>query len=411
MPTIEKRGHNSWRLEVEDGRDANGKRIRWRKTITIEDEALLKTTRKLQDYLQNELMKFRQEIESGQYIKPDRTTFDEFVQTWKTNYADSHLGEYTRRNYLYIIKSHLFPAFGSMELNKIKTMHVVSFLSRLRTSEGRLDGKDMPLSTNSILNIYKTLKSILDCATKWKLIPSNPMDGVDRPVADKSEKKALKQRKHSYSKSEVESLIAALFDEPEQWRLYFMGALLGGFRRSELLAVEWSQVDFELGSIHVTKQISMNENGQRKEAELKTEESEAFVAMPRWYMNALWQFREQWIKEKWHLMQNNLWRGGDKQFLFHNGTGLHFYPSAPTQRWIDFLDKHDLPRIRLHDLRHTTAMLLLEDGADMKAVQERLRHARLSTTSDFYTHESELINRRTADRLEKLNPFKNSSQA
>ena len=72
--------------------------------------------------------------------------------------------------------------------------------------------------------------------------------------------------------------------------------------------------------------------------------------------------------------------------------------------------KHNLPHIRLHDLRHTTATLLREDGASLKDIQERLRHTRLSTTADLYTHESELVSRETADRLEKLNPFQTHSQ-
>ncbi len=71
--------------------------------------------------------------------------------------------------------------------------------------------------------------------------------------------------------------------------------------------------------------------------------------------------------------------------------------------------QHDLPHIRLYHLRYTTAMLLREDGADLKAI--RLRHTRLSTTADFYTHESELMSRKTADRLKKLNPFGRSQSS
>lgn len=404
MPSIEKRSANSWRLIVSNGFDSIGKQVLERKTIRVEDEALLKTKRKLQDYLNMELMKFQQEVESGEYVKPDRTTFADFVPTWKKNYADTHLGAYTRKNYLSIINGRLIPAFGHMPLHKIKTMHVVNFMTSLRAPDGRQDGKDKPLSTNTLLNIYKTLKSILDAATKWRVISSNPMDGVDRPAADKREKRELKSRKKAYTRSETEQLIVALADEPAHWRLYFLGVVLGGFRRGEMLGIEWPQVDFEHGGLHIEKQISLDEDGEAVEAEVKTEESEGFVPMPQWYMDELTEYRRAWIKERWTLQQSTKWNGGEKEYVFHNGTGDHFYPDVATRRWSKFLSKHDLPRIRLHDLRHTTAMVLREQGADIKSIQERLRHTRLSTTADLYTHESELVSRETADRLEQLRP-------
>jgi len=270
-----------------------------------------------------------------------------------------------------------------------------------------MDGTS-PLQLITILNIYKALKSILDAAEKWRIISSNPMNGVDRPVADKKEKRALRTTKRSYTRSESEQLILALGDESDLWRMYFLGVLLGGFRRGEMLAVEWPRVDFEHGGLYIEKQISLDEQGRSVEVEVKTEESEAFVPMPRWYMAELAQYKKTWNKER--LQQGGRWRGVDKQYLFHSGHGEKFYPDTPSHRWRKILAKHDLPVIRLHDLRHTTAMLLREDGVDMKSIQERLRHTRLSTTADLYTHESELVSRETADRLEKLNPFPTHSK-
>jgi len=411
MASIEKRGDNVWRLTVECGYDATGKRIRYRKTVRIDDETLLKSKRRLQDYLNAESAKFRQEVETGLYVKPEHITFSEFVGLWKKNYADLYLGAYTRRHYMNMLHAHVLPVFGSMELHKIKTMHIVSFLTHLRSPEGRKDGKDKPLAANSQLNIYKALKSVLDAAERWRVIADNPIKGVKRPAPDKAERKALRSRKKAYTKSEVEVLIEKLLDEPPHWRLYYLGIVLGGFRRGEMLGMEWPQVDFERGGLHVEKQISLDEQGRPVEADLKTEESRAFVPMPRWYMNELSKYREIWIKERWHLQQSGKWQGGEKQFLFHNGFGEKYYPSTPSLHWRRFLDKHGLPRIRLHDLRHTTATILREDGADLKSIQERLRHTRLSITADLYTHETEAVSRETADRLEKLNPFRSRSQS
>lgn len=408
MPNIEQRGKRSWRLTVEGGYDGSGNREQIRKTIRIDDDELLKPTKtanvRLQDYLRLELAKFQVEVESGQYVKPERLTFTDFVPKWKANYANAHLGEYTRLNYMRTINHYLIPEFGHVQMQKIKTMHLVAFFTRLRSPEARQDGQDKPLATNTLLNVYKALKSILDAACKWQIIAANPMDGVDRPRPSKTEKRALRATKRAYTRAEASKLITALADEPEHWGLYFLGVLLGGFRRGEMLGLEWVAVDQDKVGLLIEKQISLDENGQRIETDLKTEESHGFVAMPRWYMEELKTFRETWIRRKWDAQNAKKWLGGDKEYVFHNGKGIPYYPDAASKRWRRFLDQHDLPRIRLHDLRHTAAMLLREDGVDLKTIQERLRHSRLSTTADLYTHESETVSREAADRLESLKP-------
>jgi len=353
--------------------------------------------------LEDRLAEFKREVLSGEYVKPSKITFQAFVPIWRENYALKNLGAYTRRNYMGIIESRLIPEFGHHELENIKTMHIVEYFSRLRKTDARKDNRSIPLSTNTLLNIYKVLKSILDNAKKWNLIAVNPMDGVDRPIPAKTEKREMKQRKRSYGAAEAEKAIAALYQEPETWRLYFIGVLLGGFRRGEYLATEWNQVDFKLGGIQVEKQITFDEDGNAIEGELKTEESEAFVPMPQWYMDELKKFRKKWIAQRNEV--GTQWRGGDKQYVFHSGFGGKYYPNTPSLTWRRILKRHDLPPIRLHDLRHSTSKILREDGVDLKAIQERLRHTRLETTANIYTAKSEKISRYTANRLEKLNPF------
>ncbi len=404
MANIEKRGESSWRLSLDVGFDANGKRVQHRKTVRVDDPDILKSKKKLEAYLQAQYVAFREQVESGQYIKPDRSTFEDFVAVWKANYADHKLGAYTRRNYNYVITSRLLPEFGHMELRKIQTMHIVAFLTKLRDPENRQDGHHKPLSTNTQLNIYKTLKSILDAAVKWKVIEKNPMDGVDRPAPDKVEKKELRTKKRSYTPEEADQLVVALQDEPFSWRMYILGLMIGGFRRGELLGLEWPEVDFEQNGLHIRKQISVNEKGRAVEAELKTESSEGFVSMPGWYMRDLARYRKQWLEDR--VAYGDKWIEG-KQYVFCGDYGKMRYPNTPTMYWHRFLERHsELPFIRLHDLRHTAAMLLRDEGVDLKTIQERLRHSKLSTTADFYAHESEKISRQAADHLERFDPKK-----
>ncbi|BFH65409.1 hypothetical protein PAJ34TS1_60010 [Paenibacillus azoreducens] len=123
--------------------------------------------------------------------------------------------------------------------------------------------------------------------------------------------------------------------------------------------------------------------------------------MPKWYMDELKRYEREWRKER---MSCKNWLGEDKQYIFHGGRGIMYYPSTPTGTWSKFLEKNGLPHVKLHGLRHTAGMLLRESGADLKTIQERLRHTKLDTTANIYTHKSEAISRAAADQLEELNP-------
>lgn len=397
MANWKQRGENSYRLIAELGYDANGKRLRQTTTITLDHKPR-------KGELDLAAAKFEEEVKNGEWVKSGAKGFEAFVQDWKQNYANHNLGDYTRKIYMAYINTHLIPTFGRYQLDKITTMQIVKFMTGLRSPDARKDKRKKPLSTNTLLNIYKALKSILDCAHEWRVIAKNPMEGVSRPKADKKEKKELKSRKKSYTAVEAAEVISKLYEGPTVWKLYFVGVLLGGFRRGEMLGVEWPAVDFEHGGIYVEKQISFDEEGKSVEAELKTEESEAFVPMPRWYIEELKIYKREWMKHKMSCDPDD-WKGGDKQYLFHGGSGEKYYPNTPSLTWRRFLDKNELPRIRLHDLRHTTAMLLREYGADLKTIQELLRHSKLATTTDIYMQrDTTIINRGSADLFDALNP-------
>jgi len=123
------------------------------------------------------------------------------------------------------------------------------------------------------------------------------------------------------------------------------------------LAVEWSDVDYERGAIWIEHQITFDEEGNKIEAEVKTEESEGRVYMPQWYMEELKRFERMWKKEQ---LSCKKWLGGDKQYVFHSGQGVMYSPSTPTLTWRRFLAKLKLPHVKLHGLRHTAGMLLRE---------------------------------------------------
>lgn len=388
MASIEKRGKNSYRLVVELGYDGSGKRIKKTKTVHVKNMTLAK----------KELAKFIVEVEAGQYISPQKMSFEQFVQNeWFPKYAEKNLALTTRKKYMTHLRNHIFPVFGRRKLQDIKTLHLVTFMNDLQEKGERKDGMDGKLSGSTLFDIYKVLRSIFSRATEWKAISANPMDGVKPP-------KVKKREPQFYGEDEARIVIQALYEEPIQWRLYFLGAMLGGFRRGELTALEWDDVNFEENTIVIKKSISYTENSEAVVKGTKTDESERVVVMPDWYMRELKKLYVEWKKEK--LMAGDRWEGGNHQYVFHNGFGKPYYYTTPTQRWKRFLSRHQFRYIRLHDLRHTAATLLIEAGVDLKAVQERLGHSTYKVTADIYAHVTKKMAREAANKLEKLDPAK-----
>lgn len=294
MASIEKRGTNSWRLVVEVGYDSKGKRVKRTKTVRVEDQALIKTTKKLREFLETELHKFKIEVEAGEYIVPQKMTLDQFVQDeWIPKYASKteNLSPLTFRNYVSHFDTHISPSLGHKHLGDIKTLHVVTFIDDLGKPGARKDGKEGRLSNGTIQYIYRVLKNILERAKEWGLIKVNPIIGVKKPKVGRPEI-------HFYDEVEAQEVISALDKEPRTWRLFILGSMIGGFRRGELLALEWTDVDFDNMTLSINKSISLTVDGHAVEKEPKSKSSIRIVDMPEWYMDELKIHKHEWKKEK-----------------------------------------------------------------------------------------------------------------
>lgn len=408
--SIEKRGVYKWRLRVDLGIQTDNKRNRPSVTIEIDDPSLMKmsekctgykdASRSLRDYLDDQLSDFKRRVLSGEYIQADKMTFKEFVENeWKPKYAshEDNLSPLAFKNYCGHIKKHIMPVFGEKELSEIKTLHIVTFVNNLSKPGARKDGKGDTLSSGTIQFIHRVLKNILTRATEWQLIKNNPMEGVKKP-------KVVQSEFDFYDEAEAKEVIAALYQESRRWRLFILGAMIGGCRRGELIGLEWTDVDFENKTISINKSISLTEKSMAVEKGPKSKSSKRTIDMPDWYIDELETHKREWELEKKKAIIAGEWVGGERTYVFHAGQGKPFYHSYPTEWWRKFLKRHGLKRIRLHDLRHSSATLLIEAGASLKAIQKRLGHAKHQTTADIYAHVTKKVSRDTAEKFDKFAP-------
>ncbi len=398
MASIQKRGENSYLLVVETGYDAKGKRKRKTKTIRVEDPTLLRAPKRLENYLNEELLKFKIKVEAGAYIAPEKMRFKHFVQEWDLKFAQNQLAVTTRSKYMDHLNNHIIPYFDQMWMDKILTVHIEEFLIHLSMPGVRKDGKkDEGLSDRTISDAYDALKSIFKKAKDWKVIEENPMDSVEKP-------KYKKKEMNYYEEEEAEQVIIALYNDLSlMWRIYFLGAMIGGMRRGELTALEWKDIDFDKLTITVRQNIPKYVDKKPVIKEPKNGESRV-IGMPSWYMDELKEYKTKWDKNRNILTLKKEWEGGDYEFLFHAGSGKPLYFTTPTTKWNRFIKRNKLKHIRLHDLRHTMVTLLIQAGANMKAISNRAGHRDTKVTDSTYGHVTKSLNRDTAEKFDKFNP-------
>lgn len=387
MASLQKRGNDSWLLVVEAGTNSDGSRRRLTKTVKAKG---IREARKL-------LAEFETEVEIGHYIAPEKMSFAAFVEEWKEKYAQHELGIKTLDIYSRFLKNRILPVFGHMRLDKIQTFHVVNFISELNKEGSRQDGKKGNLSSGTVQYTHRIIKNIFSRAMEWKLIKSNP-------AADIKKIKVKRKEIEVYDEDEVTVLFELLEKEPLKWRIIIMLAITTALRRGELVGLEWKHIDLDKGILEVKQSISHSVNGQRIISEPKTAKSKRKVSLSD---NVIEHLKEYYLESrKKRLALGDTWKGGEHFFVFSNDEGNAYYPETPYLWFRNFLKKHGLKYIRFHDLRHTSATLLINKGVHAKLISERLGHSNISTTMNVYGHALQSADRDAANKLDSLVPPK-----
>ena len=211
------------------------------------------------------------------------------------------------------------------------------------------------------------------------LIPFNPADRVERPRAEK-------HLGSYYSSSELEMLFEASLDH--KLGLFIQMAAFYGLRRSELLGLRWDAFDFDKDTItirHILTEVLVDGKLQLYEADrAKTKSSLRSLPLVGRFKAQLLALREQ--QERNREICGNSYNTQYLGYVFVDEMGNIFKPGYVSNSFGKLLREKGLRHIRLHDLRHSCASLLLKNGVPMKQIQEWLGHSDISTTSNIYAH-------------------------
>lgn len=192
---------------------------------------------------------------------------------------------------------------------------------------------------------------------------------------------------------------------PEQLRILFNLAVFSGLRKGEMLALQWSDIDFENSTVSVTKAAAVVDGKQVCKAP-KTKNSRREVSIPRFLTDRLHYMMVEQTKTKESL--SAYWKGNNWLFTQSDGSMMSY--STPYATFQDAIDRYNadkepadqLPHIPFHGLRHTSATLLIAAHQDVRTVSNRLGHAQASTTMNIYAHALKENDRTASNALENM---------
>ena len=176
MASILKR-KDTYKITVFAGRDSNGKKINYYATFTPDSKKTRAQNNKDLDEFSRE---FERKVKEGSYFDGDHMTLQEFSEKWLAECIKPKKAITTYDNYKMNLENHILPALGHMKLSKIRPIHIQRFCNEL-AENGRIDGKDKPLSSSTIKKINAILSSLFHRAVLWQLIESNPCQRVELP--------------------------------------------------------------------------------------------------------------------------------------------------------------------------------------------------------------------------------------
>jgi len=297
---------------------------------------------------------------------PDVLSLHAYLHEWLA-IKRHHVTEKTWRDYERIVRHHLLPSpLSPLSLSTLRPLHIERLLLT-QLAAGR--------STATVFVVLRIVKLALSQAVDWGLLPYNPAARVRAP-------RRSRQELNVWTPAQVEVFLRTCQRQHPRWYALFYLALTTGMRRGELLGLHWGDVDLERGELLV--RCSLVQCGARAVMnEPKTRASRRRILLAPDTVRVLneHQDRQQSEQHRWKS------RGPQEVGLvFPSTVGRFQLPCILTKIFHRLLDRADVPRIRIHDLRHTSASLLVRQGVPIKAVAERLGHTDASLTLRVYTH-------------------------
>ena len=307
-------------------------------------------------------------------VEPSKATTAEYLRAWLEHTARPQIRVNSYRCYRNVIETHVVPQLGGVPLKALTSGHFEALLGGMERA-----GKSPRLRQLALVTMKLAFKS----AVATHKIPRSPVSGLKSP-------QVVGKRWVPWDAEQVRTFLEA--SQSERLHGLFVTALHSGMRFGELLGLQWSEVDLKTGVISVSATLIEQGGKVLGRNEVKTAAGRRTVTLPPSAVGALRAHRARLLAEG---LSGSEW-------VFPSEAGTPMHQRNVTKAFQRVMVAAGVPRIRFHDLRHTSATLMITNGVDVKTVSERLGHANAQITLQTYTHRTQASDSAAAGMLESL---------
>ncbi|MDN6196454.1 MAG: site-specific integrase [Atopostipes suicloacalis] len=315
-----------------------------------------------------------------------RSTFNDVYELWLESEYEDNVQESTLNKTMRDFKNHIIPSFDEMDIKEIKPDHCQSELNECR---------------DKLVN-YRRIKNyasrVFDYAVRMDIIDRNPFDRVTMPKRVETIEES--EFDNFYTKEELNDFLNYVKEDLNpNWYTYFRILAYSGARKSEILALKWSDIDFEDSTININKTLTRGLNNRIIMQPTKTINGRRVIDMDNESMMLLKQWKMQQANFMFKLGFNTK---SPDQLVFANTRNNFYSINVPNRRMKNVQKRNGLREITVHGLRHTHCSILFSMGASIKDVQARLGHTDIQTTMNIYAHVTKEEKKDTADHFAKF---------
>lgn len=368
--TPTKKGESRIKVTVEHGYDEDtGERLRYTKTIrmkSMSDRAIRKAMSDFEIEVAN--------TENEKMQKVENIKFRDFIDRWMDLYVKTELSIKTRDTYKVSLNNGILEDLGDHKLSNIKTLHLVECLKRWRER-----------CPSVAKGQYTALKSVFSKAVEWKLLKENPMDGVKSPRLV-PKKKDLE----FYDEEQLKHLFRVLESVNPKHKVQIKLAAMVGLRLAEVAGLCVESFDFENNTIYVDKTLQFDIEIRKLIILPPKNKKPRLVNVPKGLMKEIRIFITEYLELKnqmgntWNALKDD--NGIPLNFIFTNSDGYPSKPAAIDMAWRRIIQKHNLPKLNFHALRHSYASFMVSRNVNFKIIQEQLGHSDIKMTINTYSH-------------------------
>lgn len=360
--SIRRRAEGSWTIQVFAGTDPATGRKRY----------VSRTIRGSKKDAERALANLVRAQETGLDLSAARLTVAKFLHGW-LQVSEERVKPRTHFRYAELIRLHVLPTLGEMQLSRFRPLHIEELYRDLR---------ERGLSGTTALQVHRVLHAAFNQAVRWQLLDRNPFDAVTAPRKSTRETASL-------SSQQIPKLLDATTGTSVE--LPTLIALGTGMRLGEVMGLRWQDVDLDDGTAKArqTLQVTMEFDTP------KSHRSTRKISLPKFLVEALKQQRR--AQNERRLMLGEAWHELD--LICDRGDSQPARPDTVSKQFRTITREAGL-EITFHGLRHTHASLMLESGADLKVTSSRLGHSSIAITADLYTHVASEQDRRATEAFD-----------